>query len=389
MILVFESHPVQYRAPLYRRASESLGPGALRVVYGSDFSVRAYNDREFGEEITWRQDLLGGYCNHCLHTLRNERLDGFFSLGARGVAAELSTPAVSAVLLTSLRFQFDWAALIGARRRGLPVLLRQETQDAAFERAPWKNLIRDACYRIAYRLVDRALPIGRLNAAHYRRLGVAVRDDAFVRYGVPNPQAELTASDKWERRRLWRRSMGISEDAWVVGFSGKLIEKKDPMLLLEAVDRIRKNCSIPNLAAVVVGTGPLLGAMRERASDRELPVTFTGFIDQSAIGDAYLGMDCLMLPSRRLGETWGLVVNEALHAGCAVVMSEAVGCAAEFGEWERVRVVPIGNADAAAQALIELSAYPRDWNWCDRLMEPYSLEASAQALAHNFCDYIP
>jgi len=30
----------------------------------------------------------------------------------------------------------------------------------------------------------------------------------------------------------------------------------------------------------------------------------------------------MVLPSRRAGETWGLVVNEALQAGCAVIVSE-------------------------------------------------------------------
>jgi glycosyltransferase involved in cell wall biosynthesis len=87
------------------------------------------------------------------------------------------------------------------------------------------------------------------------------------------------------------------------------------------------------------------------------------------------------LPSRRAGETWGLVVNEALQAGCAVVMTEAVGCHREFGDWERVRVIPENDAGAGAAALRELARFPRDFGWCAGAMRAYSIDAAAQALA--------
>jgi glycosyltransferase involved in cell wall biosynthesis len=45
--------------------------------------------------------------------------------------------------------------------------------------------------------------------------------------------------------------------------------------------------------------------------------------------DAYAAADVLVLPSDA-GETWGLVVNEAMASGRPAVVSRAVGCCADL-----------------------------------------------------------
>ena len=40
----------------------------------------------------------------------------------------------------------------------------------------------------------------------------------------------------------------------------------------------------------------------------------------------YRSADILVLPSQGPGETWGLSVNEAMAAGCAVLVSDKCGC---------------------------------------------------------------
>ena len=113
----------------------------------------------------------------------------------------------------------------------------------------------------------------------------------------------------------------------------------------------------------------------------EIKTIFAGFVNQSAIRDYYAATDIMVLPSEYAGETWGLVVNEALQAGCSVVVSEAVGCSREFGEWERVRTIPVGEAQGLARALEELAVYPRQFDWARKRMNDYSIQAAATALA--------
>jgi len=71
------------------------------------------------------------------------------------------------------------------------------------------------------------------------------------------------------------------------------------------------------------------------------------------------------------------VVNEALHAGCGVIVTEAVGCHAEFGTWERVRVIPEGDATQLAVATATLASMNRDFSWASAKMSAYSVAAAA------------
>jgi glycosyltransferase involved in cell wall biosynthesis len=141
-----------------------------------------------------------------------------------------------------------------------------------------------------------------------------------------------------------------------------------------------------------VGSGqlqPELDRLAGMAGQRwGVRTTFTGFINQSQLAPYYLAMDVLMLPSRRMGEAWGLVVNEALNAGCAVVISDAVGCYAEFGDLERVRIISVESHDQMAEAIRELAQYPRDFRWAEDRMAQYSTRAAAEAMRNGLVPYL-
>jgi glycosyltransferase involved in cell wall biosynthesis len=79
----------------------------------------------------------------------------------------------------------------------------------------------------------------------------------------------------------------------------------------------------------MVGHGPLGDSLR--ASAQGLPIHFTGFLNQSEITAAYAMADCLLLPSDH-GETWGLVVNEAMACGLPALVSDQVGSAVNLVE---------------------------------------------------------
>ena len=70
LLLVAESHPIQYRAPVYARLNQ-IYPGAIHVVYASDFSLRGGRDPGFGLSVAWDTDLLAGYPS----TVLSSRLD--------------------------------------------------------------------------------------------------------------------------------------------------------------------------------------------------------------------------------------------------------------------------------------------------------------------------
>jgi glycosyltransferase involved in cell wall biosynthesis len=78
------------------------------------------------------------------------------------------------------------------------------------------------------------------------------------------------------------------------------------------------------------------------------PASFAGFLNQTEISRAYVAADCLVLPSD-YGETWGLVVNEALASGLPCIVSDACGCAEDLAGAEFS--FPMGNLVALANKL--------------------------------------
>src|ERR1700709_799347 len=64
------SHPIQYQAPLLRRIAQEPDID-LTVLFGSDFSVRGYQDKGFGVEVAWDVPLLEGYRYRVLPALRD------------------------------------------------------------------------------------------------------------------------------------------------------------------------------------------------------------------------------------------------------------------------------------------------------------------------------
>ena len=123
------------------------------------------------------------------------------------------------------------------------------------------------------------------------------------------------------------------------------------MDLLEAVGRLP--AEVRAQASVLVAGDGELRAECERAA-RELDVTavFAGFLNQSRLPDAYAAADVLVLPSDA-GETWGLVVNEAMASGRPAAVSRAVGCCADLiREGETGHAFDLGDCRGLA-ALLE------------------------------------
>lgn len=381
-LLIFESHPVQYRAPVYR-ALQSLCRDQFLVVYGTSHSLQGWIDTGFGQTTAWDEPLLEGYPHHLLGHAVPDGLQGFSSLSGKGVGTILNKERPPAVLLTQFRYKFDWAAFWSARRAGIPIWIRQETQDEAFVRSFSKGLIRSFFYRLLYTQVEHAFFIGTYNREHLLRHGIPSRRMSRAPYVTIDRYQGLSPTELTARRERCRKRLGIPSGAMVIAFSGKFISKKDPALVLSAVGSLVGRVNNP-VSVLMMGSGEQETCLRGQAEllrSRGIQVIFAGFVNQSVIGDHYLAADILVLPSQRMGETWGLVVNEALLAGCSVVMSDAVGCVPEFSGWERVRVISVGSVTDCATALYELSTFERSFHWCRERMIEYSIERAAEAIA--------
>ena len=108
----------------------------------------------------------------------------------------------------------------------------------------------------------------------------------------------------------------------------------------------------------------------------DVRATFAGFLNQTQIADAYAAADVLVLPSD-YGETWGLVVNEAMASGLPAIVSDAVGCAPDLVLPGRTGLRhPLGDTAALGRAIARLADDPS-------VLGAMSREASAHVQGYS------
>jgi glycosyltransferase involved in cell wall biosynthesis len=389
-LLVFDSHPVQYRVPLWQLL-EKHRPGCLHVVYGSDRSIRGYADKDFGQNIAWDDPMLAGY-EYTILNCENGPLEAWGSLTGKGVKETIEKIKPDAVLLVGLNYKYDSVAYFQAWRKGIPVWLRCETQDYAVNRSAGKAIIRTLIYRSLYFALQKIFYIGELNKKHYLYHGVPESKLRPARYGTVDRFASIREEEKEQRRKQRRSEAEITDTSLVIGFSGKFIKKKNPQILYQMLEFLPEDLR-KRIHLYFMGSGILENELKDLAAQAQknygIKSYFSGFINQSQLANHYLAMDIMVLPSRRMGETWGLVANEAMQGGCAVIVSDAVGSGEDFKSWERFRVFKEPDPAELAKNVIQLAQFPRNFNWAKQNLEKYSLQSTAEAIADELVKLKP
>jgi len=162
-------------------------------------------------------------------------------------------------------------------------------------------------------------------------------------------------------RGLLRARWGLSDDGVVFLFAGKFTEKKRPLDFVNAIGQARLLGA--EVEGLMVGDGPLRAACEQLAREKDLPIKFAGFLNQSEITAAYVAADALVLPSDG-GETWGLVVNEAMTCGVPCFVSDRVGCGPDMiRNGETGATFPLGDTKQLGNILAELAANKERVSW--------------------------
>jgi glycosyltransferase involved in cell wall biosynthesis len=388
-LAVIETHPIQYNAPVYRELKSRHGI-PVTAIYSSDFSVVGYLDKEFGASFRWDTDLLSGYRSCFLSSVAHGGARGLDAVSARGLRTALRETSPSAVLLTGHSPAFHRWAFFEARRLRCPLILRADSTDQARERGAFLKLIRDTSLQFMYGACSRLLCIGQLAYDHFRRLGVSEEKLVFSPRCVDTAAFDLTAEARVRLRTATREQIGIGDTDYVILFSGKLSEQKAPHLLLRAVRSLPPETR-ERITVVFLGSGELQGALEQLAAGSPaIRARFTGFQNQTQLSPYYHAADLLALPSR--SETWGLVVNEALHHGVPCVVSEGVGCAPDLIEPGITgEIAATGSAESLAAAInraLALVGRPEIRERCCDKVSGYTVEKAAQGIAQAYREVV-
>lgn len=335
LLLIVATHPIQYQVPWFRALADD-GRIRVRVAFlrtptdGSD-------DMGFQRRIKWDIPLLSGY-DWC-------RVDSHLHL-----VREIRSSRPEVILVLGWNESALLRAWVIAKWFRIPLIVRGDSNSKRV-RPAWVRLL----HRLLLSIPSRFLSVGSGNAEFYLAAGVASERLRHAPHFVNNEffSARVGVSDRSIVRSRW----GLSEDDFCVLFAGKFEAKKRPFDLLEAVRMLPERLRV-RTRVLMVGSGHLEASLRESAIRFGDSVIWAGFLNQSEMPSAYAAADLLVLPSDH-GETWGLVVNEAMACGVPVIVSDEVGCANDLvRHGETGLVYPMGEVSSLSQAIESLLENP-------------------------------
>ena len=406
MLAILTTHPIQYQTPLWQALAED-GSVPFEVWFLSKHGLKKSQDEGFGKKFAWDIDLLSRYPHRFLRTNTNSSVSSFYRLRlAEPLGREFVERKVSALWIQGWQVMAYWQAVREAHRAGIPVWLRGESNDLG-GMPLWKRVIKPVILRQLFRRIETFLYIGTANRRLYEKYGVQSYQLHSAPYSVDNERFARQAAESRPLRAKIRAEWRIPQTAFCILFCGKFIPKKRPMDLIKAAHLLSETPAeekperLKQAHLLFVGSGELGPELRQQCNvifdaevssdapfDRKYSTrptaSFTGFLNQTEISKAYVAADCLVLPSD-YGETWGLVVNEAIASGLPAVVSSACGCAEDLigtsGPYSLC--FPLGDQVALTRAIVR-SAKGLDVPTVESVMSKYNFNVSVRTVRELF-----
>jgi len=324
------SHPIQYFSPLFTQMAKD-DSFNLTVLYCDDYGTRNHNVHpEVGEIAGWDIPMLEGYSYKFLknNSWKPSIFSGFFGLMNLEIFRALKNERGSFLIIHGWAFATNFLAVAAGKLSGLKLCLRAENPlNQELLKPKLILFLRKIFFRYFwFRLFDYFFYIGSQNKKLYEYYGVKNEKLVFTPYAVDNNRFSAEYEKNKNKKTEIRKQLGLPVDKKIILFSGKYVSKKQPMDLLQAYRLLNND----KTALVFLGDGELRNEMEQYIGEHNLKYVYlTGFKNQSEVGKYFSAADIFVLPSGA-GETWGLVVNEAMNFGLPVIVSNLVGCCSDL-----------------------------------------------------------
>jgi glycosyltransferase involved in cell wall biosynthesis len=371
--------PSHYMVPLYQRLEAD-----PRLDFTAHFASTAGAepaDLGYGKPIEFEENVLEGYRSEFLRGARSDMdLWSFWALREPDIVRKLVSGDHEVLWLHGYNYFLFLLAVATMRLRRRPVLFREE-QTLIHPRSLAKTIVKETLLRALFR-GSFGLFIGSETKRWFEHYGIPEERLFSVPHAVDNDRLRAAGDQLSPRRNELRLELGLPPDQPVILTVGRLIEKKQPLALLEAFRRARERtpCTL-----LIVGSGELEGEIRHQVERRQIPdVVIAGFLNQAELPRAYASADVFCLFSKR-NETWGVVVNEAMNFGLPILVSDKVGCGMDLVHEDRNGyVVPCNDLDALANQIVRLAEDPelrqRLGRESIKVVEGCSVDAAAQGI---------
>lgn len=369
-VLLLNNVPAPYFNPLFARLGRE-ADWALTVCYVTDWS----------RNLGWQEQQVEHSPTH--RTFILDQQSSWLKLGR-------SFAAATALLMMLLRKRPDYLISYGY------TLLPQLTALAwaMLTTTPFA-VIGDANYhldtatglkrvfkslwlrRVAQRAA--ALPtIGTANRRFWEAYGARAEQLFEARFAVDNDFYARALQERADEIEALRQTLKLRGKT-VFLFVGRLVKRKNVDLLIQAAQQLDDE----RVVVLVVGAGEERPALEALAAG-DPRVIFAGNVAPADLPLYYGVADALVLPARQ--EPWGLVVNEAMACGLAVIAHRHCGATVDLVSAENGVTLETFSATelaAALQLIARDEARKRAMQQASRAkIQAWSIEAAARGIAH-------
>lgn len=235
-----------------------------------------------------------------------------------------------------------WASLTG-----VPIAIAGDANYYTDNVTGWRRLLKRRWLRYVVKRAKALVVVGTAGRLFWESYGAqshqlfhagfAVDNDYFQRESVIAQNDALRLREKFG----WRQ-------ATVFLYVGRLIKRKNIHLLIAALKRSNKG----SIALLVAGDGCERTAL-EALALADTRIRFVGALTQQQLPLYYALADVLVLPAET--EPWGLVINEAMASGLAIIAHQYCGATIDLVARDNGVVLRGYEIDEIAKAMMFLA----------------------------------
>lgn len=312
-VLILNNIPAPYFDPLFKQLGRTPG-WSLRICYSSSWNTNAGWIERPLQDSTYRTLIL----DRMPPTL-TQWLGGSFAAGFT-LWDELERERPDYIISYGYTLFPQFVAIIWASLTKTPFALIGDANVHSDRARGVRAIAKKLWVSWVVRRAAAVIAIGTANRQFWEKYG-AKREQLFeARYAVDNEYFAREVDDYGKQEAQLRDSLGF-KDKVVFLFVGRLIKRKNIDLIIRSIREV------DNAALLIVGEGEERQTLAALAAGDDR-VVFVGAIPQSDLPRCYAVADVLVLPAS--DEPWGLVVNEAMASGLAVIAHEHCGAAVDL-----------------------------------------------------------
>ena len=318
-LAIVTTHPIQYNDPLFTLLAQR-GVIDIKVFYTWGKSVlKEKYDPGFKQNISWDIEMLKAY-NYTFvkNVAKHPGSHHFRGIDNPTLIKEINDWNTDAVLVYGWALKSHLKCIRYFHKKKL-VLFRGDS--TILDKKRWIiDIIKKVILIQVFKKIDIALYVGAANQKYFLYYKVDPKKLVFAPHAIDNERF----AKKCETGV--RKQMNVGDEEILFLYAGKLENKKNPFLLLNAFI----NSKVSKAHLLLVGNGNLEQPLKQYVQgleyDYQQKIHFLNFQNQTSMPGIYQACDVFVLPSQGPGETWGLSVNEAMACSKPIVVSDKCGC---------------------------------------------------------------